>query len=197
MNSDNQGRRGHSSGIGARHQPPIIVQLRQAAMAREAAFSAVSDRRIDSPLSISSAKRSTISASSNNYFNQQKSHPGFKSSLSNDINANYSMPEKLSGESMSSMKASRARSTLSSRSSMHMLKTRNERKRQKQYIELKTVLVDPWKQIPWNDGILEQSIPNSLEVMHKMCGPGTAFERNLRHSYQRQLSQLRIATKKP
>jgi hypothetical protein len=90
-----------------------------------------------------------------------------------------------------SIKRARARSTNSSRTSMHMLKTKNERTRQKQNIQLKTLLVEPWKQTLYSDSILDEAIPNSLEIMHKMCGPATPFERNLRRNFHRQLYQFR------
>lgn len=77
---------------------------------------------------------------------------------------------------------------------MHMLKTKNERYRQKQQGELKTLLVEPWKQPSWTDGTLEEAIPNSIDLMHRMCGPATPFERNLRQKYHQQLHQYRNGT---
>ncbi|CAF3355363.1 unnamed protein product [Rotaria sp. Silwood1] len=188
---DNQVKKLSQISFGTKYPSSIITQLRQSAIAREHSFSTTNDNRISSPLSISSSKRNVVSAHSNHSYHQQQKYQASKSSLSNDMNTTGSIHEQLTGESSSSFRGARARSTTSSRSTMHMLKTKNERKRQKQYIELKTLLVDPYKQIPWNDGTLDESIPNSLEIMHKMCGPGTPFERNLRYNYQRQLNQLR------
>jgi hypothetical protein len=81
---------------------------------------------------------------------------------------------------------------------MHMLKTKNNRTRQKQNIDLKTLLVEPWKQVltTSNDDVLDETIPNSLEIMHKMCGPATPFERNLRYNFRRQLNQFRNGSMK-
>jgi len=108
------------------------------------------------------------------------------------MNSSSNAHEQLTGESSSiSLRRARARSTNSSRSTMNMLKTKNNRTRQKQNIELKTLLVEPWKQSLYSDGILDDTIPNSLEIMHKMCGPATPFERNLRYNFHRQLHQLR------
>ena len=167
-----------------------MAQLRQTTLAREHALSAANDRRSSSPLSISS-KRTILSAhSSRHHYQQQKSQTS-KSSLSNDMNTLSNTPEQLPRESSSSLRASRARSCNSSRSALHMVKAKNDRIRQRQNTALKTLLVEPWKQMIWGDGVTNETIPNSLDIMHKMCGSGTAFERNLRYVYQRQLNQYR------
>jgi len=77
-----------------------------------------------------------------------------------------------------------------------MLKTKNERTKQKQNNELKTHLDEPRKQMSSNDAIFGDTIPNSLDIMHKICGPGTAFERNLRSDFQRKLKILRSSSLK-
>ncbi len=167
------------------------VQLRQSAIAREHALSATHDRRAATPLSISSAKRTISSAHSSRHQQQQQTRT-LQSPLSNDTNLTNHLPEQLTKDSSStSLRRARARSTNSSRSTMHMLKSKNHRTRQKQNIELKTLLVEPWKQMLYGDGILDETVPNSLEIMHKMCGPATPFERNLRQNFHRQLNQLR------
>ncbi|CAF0910395.1 unnamed protein product [Rotaria sordida] len=190
-NGDNQVKKLSQISFGTKQPSSIITQLRQSAIIREQSFSTTNDNRISSPLSVSSSKRNIVSAHSNHNYCQQQKYQASKSSLSNDINTTGSIHEQLTRESSSSFKGVRARSTTSSRSTIRMLKTKNDRKRQKQNIELKTLLVDPYKQIPWNDGILDESIPNSLEIMHKTCGPGTPFERNLRYNYHRQLNLFR------
>lgn len=79
---------------------------------------------------------------------------------------------------------------------MHLLKTKNQRTKQKQNDKLKTHLDEPWKQMSSNDIIFGDAIPNSLDIMQKICGPGTAFERNLRSNFQRQLKILRSSSLK-
>jgi hypothetical protein len=147
-------------------------------------------------MSFSSSKR-TISSAHSNLHNhpqqQQQQQRTLQSSLSNEMNSiTNNTHEPMTREPSSlSMRKARARSTNSSRSTMHMLKTKNNRTRQKQNIELKTHLVDPWKQAVYIDGILDETIPNSLEIMHNMCGPATPFEQNLRYNFRRQLNQFR------
>ncbi|CAF2887224.1 unnamed protein product [Rotaria sp. Silwood2] len=195
-NGDNQVKKLAQINFSTKYSSPIITQLRQSAITRENSFLTANDNRSSSPLSISSSKRNVVSAHANHTYRQQRKSLASKSSLSNDMNTTSSLHEQLTGESFSSFKGARARSTTSSRSTMRMLKTKNDRQRQKQHIELKTLLVEPYKKIPWNDGTLDESIPNSLEIMHQMCGPGTPFERNLRYNYHRQLNQLRNGSTK-
>lgn len=137
---------------------------------------------------MASSKRTISSAHSTQY-----QHRTLQSRLSNEMHSTSSHAhEPLSRSSTSlSGRKTRAKSTNSSRTAMHMLKTRNDRSRQKQNIELRTVLVEPWKQPIYTDGILDEPIPNSLEIMYQMCGPATPFERNLRHSFRQQLTQFR------
>jgi hypothetical protein len=179
--------------LGSKLQPSLGVQLRQSAIARERALSASNEHRSATPLSMSS-KRTAGSAHSTHRYHQQQYRTS-QTPLSNDVNSNLSVHERLTGESAPVRKV-RARSTTSSRTTMHMLKTKNDRTRQKQNGELKTLLVEPWKQAAWSDEILDDNIPNSLEIMHRMCGPATPFERNLRYSYHRQLKQYRNGTMK-
>lgn len=72
-----------------------------------------------------------------------------------------------------------------------MIKTKTDRARQKQNFELKTLLVQPCKQPIFGDTELEESIPNSIELMRSIGGPVTPFESNLRYNYHRQLNQFR------
>jgi hypothetical protein len=143
---------------------------------------------------MASSKRTAGSAHSSHRYYHLQQYRTSQSPISNDINTNVSAHERLTGEP--APPRTRARSTTSSRSTMYMLKTKTERRRQKQNVELKSLLVEPWKQASLSDDILDDNIPNSLEIMHKMCGPSTPFERNLRRDYQRQLNQYRNGTTK-
>ena len=104
--------------------------------------------------------------------------------------------EELSTDSLSSTKKSNVRSMNSSRTALHMLKTKNERARQKQQVELKTILVNPCQASIDDETDLEESIPNSIEIMRRLGGSVSAFEKNLRSNYQRQLTQFRASSKK-
>lgn len=143
---------------------------------------------------MASSKRTISSAHSSQYQQPvQQQHRTLQSQVSKDMHSTSSnVHEPLSRSSTSlSGRKTRAKSISSSRSTLRMLKTKNDRTRQKQNVELRTVLVEPWKQPLYTDGILDEAIPNSLEVMYQMCGPATPFERNLRQTFRRQLSQLR------
>jgi hypothetical protein len=190
INSNGPVKRPSAASIGPKPQSALSVQLRQSTIAREHALPTGNDHRSASPLSISSSKRTTGSAHSSHY--RHRMPYSQTPSLRNEASSNGSVHERLTGESSSSFSRKlRAKSSSSSRSTMHMLKTKNDRTRHKQQFELKTLLVEPWKQPSWNEGTLEESIPNSLEIMYKMCGPATPFERNLRHNYHRQLYHYR------
>lgn len=99
--------------------------------------------------------------------------------------------EQLSTDSATSARKSNSRSTNSSRTTLRMAKTKNDRARQKQQIELKTVLVQPCRPPVSGDSDLEESIPNSIDIMRKLGGPVSAFEKTLRYNYQRQLNKFR------
>jgi len=99
-------------------------------------------------------------------------------------------------DSSTTAKKSYPRSINTSRSTIRMLKTKNERARQKQHIELKTSLVQPCRQPIFGDSELEETIPNSIEIMRNLCGPITPFESNLRYNYRRQLNQFRNTSTK-
>ena len=173
------------------------VQLRQSAIAREQARSATHDRHLPTPLSMASSKRTISSAHSSQYQHPaQQQHRTLQSQVSKDMHSTSSNgrePLSRSSTSLSGRKT-RAKSISSSRSTLRMLKTKNDRTRQKQNVELRTVLVEPWKQPLYTDGILDEAIPNSLEVMYQMCGPATPFERNLRQNFRRQLTQFRTGS---
>jgi hypothetical protein len=183
--------------LGPKPQPSLGVQLRQSAIAREHVLSAAQDRYLSSPLSMASSKRTITSAHSHYYHHhhpqQQLQYRTSQSPLPTEMNSRTSNAhEKSSRESpLPPARKLRARSTTSSRSTMHMLKTKNNRTRQKQNIDLKTLLVEPWKQVLNADELLGETIPNSLELMHQMCGPATAFEQNLRYNFRRQLNHFR------
>ncbi|CAF3495736.1 unnamed protein product [Rotaria socialis] len=195
-NVDNQAKKTSQISLASKYQSSVLTQLRHSAATREQSFSSINDHRSMSPLSVLSSKRNATSAHSNHRYSHQQKYQPSKSSLSNEINTAINAPDPMPRESSAPPRTERARSTTSSRSTLHMLKTKNERKRQKQQVALKTLLVDPWKQMPWNDGISDETIPNSLDIMHKMCGPATPFERNLRYNYHRQLNQLRNSSAK-
>jgi hypothetical protein len=149
---------------------------------------------------MSSTKR-TITSAYSNYRNQpQQQYRNVQTPTTNEMNSRTTYAHEQYGRESPPLSARklRARSTTSSRSTMHMLKTKNNRTRQKQNIDLKTLLVEPWKQVltTSNDDVLDETIPNSLEIMHKMCGPATPFERNLRYNFRRQLNQFRNGSMK-
>ncbi len=195
MNGTNQIKNLPNISLGPKPQPALGVQLRQSTIAREHALSATYDRHLSTPLSLSTSKRTMSSAHSSHPSQQQ--YRTLQSPLSNETDATNHTHEQIGSElSANSVRKARAKSTNSSRSTMNMLKTKNDRTRQKQNIQLKTVLVEPWKQPIYMDGILDEPIPNSLEIMHKMCGPATPFERNLRDNFHRQLNQFRSSSMK-
>ena len=185
--------------LGPKPQPSLGVQLRQSAIAREHVRSAAHDRHLSTPLSMASTKRTITSAYSNYLHHPQQQQQQYRTSqspLSTEINSRTSNEQVIRESPTPSMRKLRARSTASSRSTIHMLKTKNNRTRQKQNVELKTILVEPWKQILNGDEIFGETIPNSLEMMHRMCGPSTPFEQNLRYSFHRQLNKFRSGSLK-
>lgn len=150
------------------------------------------DQRSASPLSIhSTSKRTTISASSNQRAQSKNPTETQHAEPTQPKSSPTSAHEKLTGESLSEFRKRRAKSSVTTRTLFTSVKAKNERSRQKQQTNLKNALIDPWKVAPWTDTTMEESIPNSIDVMHKMCGPATPFERNLRQNYHRQLNQLR------
>ncbi len=182
--------------FGPKPQPSLGVQLRQSAIAREHVLSAAYERQLPSPLSMASSKR-TITSAYLNHRNQSQQPPPHRTVESPSSRTSYAHQQYVRESPPPSAKRTRARSTTSSRSTMHMLQTKNNRIRQKQNVDLKTVLVEPWKQVLTSDDILDGTIPNSLEIMHKMCGPATPFEQNLRYTFRRQLTQFRNGSTKP
>ena len=163
----------------------VNAQLRQSAITRD---------RVASSLSFPSSSKRTITANAQlNQLQQQLRTPSAQTSSlqPQESESSNALHEKLIGQSLSAMRRSRAKSATRTRSAMQMLTKKNERHRRQHRGELKTLLVDPWKQPSWTDGTLEEAIPNSIDVMHKMCGPATAFERNLRQNYHRKLLQYR------
>lgn len=170
-------------------------QIRRAGLIRDHASTAgLTDQRTISPFSLYSAsKRTAITAYSSQrpplpYRNMQTR----TSAPSEDTNTAISAHERLTGESLSNFKRARAKSSTTSRTAMHLVKAKNERNRVKQQNELKNLLGEAFRKSPVDiDSTLEEAIPNSIDVMHKMCGPATAFERNLRQNYHRQLHQFR------
>lgn len=171
----------------------VNAQLRQSAITRDRVASAVYDRHLGSSLSYPSSKRTITGSAPLNQSHHPLRAPSAQTSsfLPQESDSSNILHEKLTGQSLSSLRRPRAKSSTSTRSAMHLLTKKNERYRRQHRGELKTLLVDPWKQPSWTDTTLEEAIPNSIDVMHKMCGPATAFERNLRQNYHRQLFRYR------
>ena len=164
----------------------VNAQLRQSAITRD---------RVASSLSFpSSSKRTNIGSAQLNQ--QQLRAPSAQTSTlqPQESDSSNALHEKLTGQSLTALRRPRTKSAIRTRSAVQKLTKKNERYRRQQRGELKTLLVDPWKQPSWTDGTLEEAIPNSIDVMHKMCGPATAFERNLRQNYHRKLLQYRHGT---
>jgi hypothetical protein len=188
--------------LGPKPQASLSVQLRQSAITRENALgtSTTTDNRSASPLSMASSKRTAGnngSARSSRRVNQQYRVVLPQQTPSTDTNVMGGLYEQSTIDSASTiMKKPYPRSTNTSRSTLNMLKTKNERARQKQQMELKTILVNPCRQPITIDGGLEETIPNSIEIMRKLRGPVPAFESNLRFNYNRQLTQYRINSTK-
>lgn len=170
----------------------IVGSIRQSSIPRDYLTSLTHDRPLGSSLSFPSSKRTTTASAHLHRTQQQPRTPSAHTSfLTRDTNSSNALHERLTGQPLSTMRKARAKSSTGTRPTLHMLKKKNERHRQQQRGELKTVLTDPWKLPSWTDSTLEVAIPNSIDVMHKMCGPATAFERNLRQTYYRQLDRYR------
>jgi hypothetical protein len=138
---------------------------------------------------MSSSRRAAGTTHSSHRIYQQNRTSYSQTAHTPDTNVPGGLYEELTDSS--SEKKSYQRSPNNSRSAMHMVKAKNVRAKQKQIIELKTVIVKPCRQPISTDSDLEESIPNSLEVMRKLGGSVTAFEKNLRYNYRRQLNQYR------
>jgi hypothetical protein len=176
--------------FGPKPQASLGIQLRQSTIARENALATSIDHQVLSPLGISSPRRALGSGHSSRRTNQEHRVSFSQSPQKNETNIMGGLYEQLSDSSFS-LKKTYPRSTNTSRSTIHMLKTKNERERQKQNIVLKTTIVNPSRQPILVDNELEEAIPNSIEIMRKIGGPVTAFESNLRYNYHRQLNQFR------
>jgi hypothetical protein len=183
--------------LGPKPQASLGVQLRQSTIAREHARATVLDHRSTSPLIMSSPRR-TIGSAHSGHRNCQQQCRVLNSQISqtNETNITGGLYEQLPIDSFSTIKKSYPRSTNTSRSTIHMLKTKNDRARKKQNIELKTILVQPFRQPIFGDSELEETIPNSIEIMRSLRGPITPFESNLRYNYHRQLNQFRNTSTK-
>lgn len=144
-----------------------------------------------------SSRRPIGNAHSGRRTNQQNRILYSQTPQTTETNVMGGLYEQISSDSSSSTaKRSYTRSTTNSRSTMHMVKTKNERARQKQQIELKTILVRPCRPPISGDSDLEETIPNSIEIMRRIGGPITTFEKNLRFNYHRQLNQFRNGSNK-
>ncbi|UJR25872.1 hypothetical protein I4U23_007222 [Adineta vaga] len=188
VNPTNQMRKFPGMNFGPQPQPSLAAQLRQSAIIRRNNLLTTNDPRLLTPLSSPIPKRSLNSAHSNRQYQQQELQ------MRHEINSIGSNDDQFNEEPLPSTSRPRAKSAYSSRSTVHLLKAKNDRMRQKHSIELKSILIKPWKTETCNDDVLGDPIPNSLDMMHKMCGPATPFERNLRQDYHKQLSQYRISS---
>jgi hypothetical protein len=148
---------------------------------------------------MSSSKRpagSIGSARSSRRVNQQYRVVLSQATPATDTTVMGGLYEQLTEVSGLTVKKSFPRSTNTSRSTLNLLKTKNDRVRQKHQMELKTILVNPSRQPITGDGAFQESIPNSIEIMRKLGGHVPAFERNLRFNYNRQLKHFRISSTK-
>ncbi|CAF0738824.1 unnamed protein product [Didymodactylos carnosus] len=157
----------------------VSVQLRQSAITRES----VLDR--SSPLSMMSSKRHT------------ESRRTFQSTTTDLHSAKVRRPQQAlktttTTPQMDRIETSTERSQTSfiKRHTKHMLK-KNDVQKHKQKVKLKTILVEPWSKPVWSNGSVEEWIPNSLEMMEKLGGQSTAFEKNLKFTYNNHLKHLR------
>ena len=184
--------------LGPKPEVSVSIQLRQSAMTREHALGVATDHRSTTPISMSSGKR----AAGGSVYSSRRGHPLYQFSYCQtptptETNAAAAFYEQLATESSASIKKSCTRSTNRSRSTVHMIRTKSDRARQKQHIGLRTVLIEPCKQPILRDKELEEKIPNSIEIMRKLPGSINAFERNLRHTYHRHLNHYRNDLRKP
>jgi hypothetical protein len=143
-----------------------------------------------------SARRPIGSAHSGRQANQRSCTLHSQTPQTVESNVMGGLYEQLSDDSMSTTRKSYPKRTNTSRSNIHMVKTKNDRARQKQHVELKTILVQPYRPPLTSDSDLEETIPNSIEIMRQFGGPLSAFERNLRYNYHRQLNQFRNGSTK-
>jgi len=145
---------------------------------------------------MSSTRRAVGSAHSGRRNYQQNRVSFSQTPQTIETNVMSGFYEQLPTDSSASLKKLYPRSTNTSRATIHMVKTKNDRARLKQHIGLKTILVEPCKQPILGDHKLEETIPNSIEIMRRLGGPVTAFESNLRYNYRRQLNQFRNGSTK-
>ena len=168
--------------LGPKSQTALDIQLRQSAITRDQVLSARNSCYPDSTRSPSLSKRSHTSA-----------HPRHPQrpirTSSSSSNGKSSLSDLASDCTDTSLRLSRAKSSFITRPVLEMLKRKNERMRQQQKLELKTILVEPWRQLPFCHHTSADSIPNSIDILHRLCGQPTTFERNLREDYYRQLNR--------
>ncbi|CAF0939024.1 unnamed protein product [Rotaria sordida] len=165
--------------FGPKPQASLSVQLRQSAIARENALTTAADHRSTTPLSMSSSKR----AAGGSAHSSRRSHQKYR----------FLYPQT---PPPSETYTIGVKSTNTSRSKVHMIKTKTDRARKQQHTELKTILVKPCRQLLTSDNTLEETIPNSIETMRQLRGSIPAFEKNLRYTYHKQLNKFRNDLKK-
>lgn len=182
--------------FGPKPQASLGVQLQQSAITRQHALATSMDRQLISPLTMYTPRRPVGSAHS-----ARRANPPNRTSYSQipqttETNVSGGFYEQLSTDSTTSASKFYPRSTNTSRTTMHRVKTKNERARQKQHVELKTILVQPSQQVISGDSDSEEFIPNSMRIMRRLGGHLSAFEKNLELDYRRQLIQFRNGASK-
>ncbi|CAF1008184.1 unnamed protein product [Didymodactylos carnosus] len=157
------------------------VQLRRSTITRES----VLDRT--SPLSMTSSKRhlesrrtfqTTMTDLHSSQINRRRHHQ------QKIANTNTPYTDRIQTN------IERSQTGIIKRHTKHMLK-KNDIQIHKQKINLKTILVEPWNKPFSLNSNIDESIPNSLEMMEKLGGQSTAFEKNLKFTYNKHLEHLR------
>ncbi|CAF2878069.1 unnamed protein product [Rotaria sp. Silwood2] len=183
--------------FGPKPQASLSVQLRQSTIVRENTLATATDHRSITPLSMSSSKRAAGgSAHSSRRNHQQYRLPYPQTPPPTETYIIGGLYEQSTSETSSTIQKPLVRNASTRRSTVHSIKTKTNRAREKQHIDLKTVSVKPCRRLIKSDTTLEETIPNSIETMRKLGGPITAFEKNLRYTYHRQLNQFRTNLKK-
>lgn len=176
----------------ARIDLSLKTQLHQSSQVRESTMAATADRRSFSPISVSSSRRAVGAIS-----HQQRPRQYFRSVYvqtpysNTESNTNTVRDTHRDAASIPTVKPLSIRQRSSTRLSMHLLKTKNERSREQQKTGLKSVLVKPCREPKLSDCSLNDNIPNSIEVLRRMGGPITPFEHQLRFNYKKQLNRFR------
>lgn len=182
--------------FGPKPQASLSVQLQQSAITRQHAMASSTDRQLISPMTMCSARRPVGSAHSARRTNPPNRMSSSQIPQTTETNVSGGFYEQLSTDSTASTRRFYPRSTNTSRTTMHRVKTKNERARQKQQVELKTILVQPSQAVISGDNDSEEFVPNSIRIMRQLGGHLSAFEKNLELDYRRHLIQFRNGASK-